>query len=156
VAAERYEWLKVPPDLAVRAAAWPLLHTGFDLVEVAAARGRQSRDPAVAYWELFERLDLGWVWDRIGQLPRTDRWQANARAAMRDDLLTELRRLTDASLRAGDVFTPPAEAVQRWLVANQRSVERVARVFSEIRAGGSFDVTTLSVALRQLRNLASR
>jgi len=59
-------------------------------------------------------------------------------------------------LRAGDVFTPPVEAVQRWLVSNQRSVDRLARVFSEIRAGATFDITTLSVALRQLRNLASR
>jgi glutamate dehydrogenase len=154
--AERYEWVHVPADLAVRAAAWPLLHTGFDLVEVANARGRPPRDAAAAYWELFERLDLRWVWDRVGQLPRIDRWQTHARAAMRDDLLSELRQLTDASLRSGDVFTPPAEAVQRWLVANRRPVERLARVFAEIRAGGTFDLTTISVALRQLRNLAAR
>jgi glutamate dehydrogenase len=155
-AAERYEWVTVPAALAVRAAAWPLLHTGFDVVEVATARGRSPRDVATAYWELFERLDLGWVWDRVGQLPRTDRWQTHARAAMRDDLLRELRQVTDASLRAGDVFTPPAEAVQRWLVANQRTVQRLARVFGEIRAAGTFDLTTVSVALRQLRNLAAR
>jgi glutamate dehydrogenase len=74
---------------------------------------------------------------------------------MRADLLTELRHLTDASLRAGDVYTPPAEAVQRWLVANTRPVERLRRVFADIRAGGTFDLTTVSVALRQLRNLAA-
>jgi glutamate dehydrogenase len=155
-ATERYEWMKVPSELATRAAAWPLLHIGFDLVEVARSRGRSPREAAVAYWELFERLDGGWVWDRVGQLPRTDRWQTHARGAMRDDLHTELRRLTDASLRAGDVFTPPEEAVALWLESNRRAVDRVARVFAEIRAGGTFDITTLSVALRQLRNLASR
>ena len=30
----------VPEDLAERAGVWPLLHTGFDLVEVADAHGR--------------------------------------------------------------------------------------------------------------------
>jgi glutamate dehydrogenase len=56
-------------------------------------------------------------------------------------------------LRAGDVFTPPAELVAAWLTANDRSVRRVREVFMEIRTGNVFDLTTLSVALRQLRNL---
>ena len=36
---------------------------------------------------------------------------------------------------------------------NERAVNRVRRVYAEIRSGGTFDLTTLSVALRQLRNL---
>jgi glutamate dehydrogenase len=153
---ERRRAAGVPDGLAERAAEWPLLHTGLDVVEVAAARGRVPRDVAAAYWELFERLELGWVWDRINQLPQNDRWQTHARAALQADLLSELRSLTDASLRAGDVYTPPAEAVQRWLVANGRPADRVRRVFAEIRASSTYDLTTLSVALRQLRNLAAR
>ena len=33
----------VPEHLAERAGVWPLLHTGFDLVEIAAAHGRDGR-----------------------------------------------------------------------------------------------------------------
>ena len=54
---------------------------------------------------------------------------------------------------AGDMFTPPAELIDRWVAANQRSVERIERIFSDIGNGGVFDLTTLSVALRQLRNV---
>jgi len=64
-----------------------------------------------------------------------------------------VRAITDEVLRAGDVFTAPADAITRWATANERSLARVAKVFTEIRAGGLFDLTTLSVALRQLRNL---
>ena len=47
------------------------------------------------HWELFDRLDLTWLWDGIGALPRADRWQTQARSALRDDLLTALAELTE-------------------------------------------------------------
>jgi glutamate dehydrogenase len=143
----------VPLPLARRAGIWPVLHTTLDVIEVANARGRSYEDTAAAYWTLFERLDLAWVWGRIGRLPRTDRWQATARGAMRDDLLAQLRLLTDDVLRAGDVFTPPTELVDEWCERNRRPAERAGKIFNDIRSGGTFDLTTLSVALRQLQNL---
>ncbi len=143
----------VPDDLARRAAIWPMLHAGLDMVEIAGARGRTPADVAATYLDIVERLDLVWLSNRIGALPRNDRWQSHARAALRDDLLAELRELTADVLRGGDVFAPPAELVDRWVEHNERAVNRVRRVYAEIRSGGTFDLTTLSVALRQLRNL---
>jgi glutamate dehydrogenase len=143
----------VPADLAARAARWPYLHTAFDIVEVAQARGRTPEDTASVYWGLFDVLDLSWFWDRIGLLPRNNRWQNHARAALRDDFLNELRALADEALRAGDMFTPVADVIERWATANERATARLTAVLAEIRSGGVFDLTTLSVALRQLRNL---
>jgi len=143
----------VPDDLARRAAMWPMLHAGLDLVEIAGARGRTPADVAATYLGIVDRLDLVWLRDRIGALPRNDRWQSHARAALRDDLMAELRELTADVLRSGDVFMPPAELVESWVQHNERAVNRVRRVYAEIRSGGTFDLTTLSVALRQLRNL---
>jgi len=152
-ARERYISAGVPPELAARAASWPLLHTLFDILEIAPARGRAPADVVGAYWALFDRLDLDWVWDRIGLLPRNDRWQTHARAALRDDLLAALRDLTDDALRSGDVFDPPAQLIEQWRSTNERAAERAAKAFKEIRSSNVFDLTTLSVALRQLRNL---
>ena len=143
----------VPSGLAEAAAAWPVLHTGWDLVEVARARGRTPLEAATVYWGLFDGLDVAWLWDRVGKLPRTDRWQSHARAAQRDDMMATLRDLAHDAMRAGDVFTPPAELVTSWLAANERNVRRVLDVFMEIRTANVFDLTTLSVALRQLRNV---
>ena len=143
----------VPSDLAEAAAVWPILHTGWDIVEVAQARGRSPLDAASVYWGLFDGLDVAWLWDRVGKLPRTDRWQSHARAAQRDDMMATLRDLADDALRAGDVFTSPDALVVSWLTANERTVRRVLDVFMEIRTGNVFNLTTLSVALRQLRNV---
>ena len=46
------------------------------------------------YFGIGSRLGLDWLRDRILELPRTDRWQSLARAALRDDLYRLHRSLT--------------------------------------------------------------
>ena len=138
----------VPEDLAERAGVWPLLHTGFDLVEVAAAHGMDIASVAAVEWSMFDELDLFWLWDGIGTLPRSDRWQTQARSAVRDDMLTALAELTTT------VIGSAGGSVEQWLDANERSVARAQAMLTEIRRAERYDLTTLSVALRQLRNLA--
>ena len=90
-----------------------------------------------------------WLWDGIGALPRSDRWQTQARGALRDDLLTRARRADRERARQ-----PGAHGRSRGGRANERSVQRAMAQLTEIRRADAFDITNLSVALRQLRNLA--
>ena len=62
-------------------------------------------------------------------------------------------RHVDQKDAATAVFTPCDDLVAGWLAANERTVRRVLDVFMEIRTSNVFDLTTLSVALRQLRNV---
>ena len=135
-----------PVGLADRSAVWPLMHTAFDTVELAERYGCRPAEAASTYWEVFERLEVTWLWNAIGALPRIDRWQTHARAAVRDDLLAAVADLV------ADVFEHGGDTAA-WAQANARAVERATSVFAEIRRGGSYDLTTLTVALRQLRNL---
>ena len=45
------------------------------------------------------------------------------------------------------------DALDAWFEANRAAVERAQEILGEIRAGGTFDLTTLPVALREVRNL---
>jgi glutamate dehydrogenase len=136
----------VPEQLAQRSALWPLLHTSFDVIELAERRQTEPARVARIYWQAFEAVDIGWLWDAIGALARSDRWQTQARAALRDDLLIVLADLTDECLLLG--------SVDEWMATNERVVARATAMFTEIRRAETFDITTLTVALRQLRNLA--
>ena len=136
----------VPQELAQRSALWPLLHTAFDVIELATREGLAVMDVARAYWQAFDAADVAWLWEAIGSLPRADRWQTQARSALRDDLLAALVDLADDVLYAG--------SVEAWLASNERVVARTMSMFTEIERADTFDLTTLSVALRQLRNLA--
>jgi glutamate dehydrogenase len=137
----------VPAELAARSARWAWLHPGFDIVEIALREGHTVADAATTYWATFDAFDLGWLWDGVGRLPRSDRWQEQARSAMRDDLMTVLADLTRHVMRSAD--GSPAT----WIERNERAVGRALAMHTEIRRAESFDLTTLSVALRQLRNL---
>jgi glutamate dehydrogenase len=137
----------VPPALAERSARWPWLHTAFDVVAVAHGQACNVADAAVSYWSVFDALELGWLWDSINDLPRSDRWQEQARSALRDELLTVLADLTSEVMRTDDGSTA------RWIRANDRAVNRALAMHTEIRRAESLDLTTLWVALRQLRNL---
>jgi glutamate dehydrogenase len=135
----------VPESLAQRSVVWPLMHTGFDIIDLAIRQNLTVRQTAAAYWDVFAELDVGWLWDAVGMLPRNDRWQTQARSALRDDLMSALADLAEEALYVG--------SARDWAAANERVVKRTMVMFAEIRRADAYDLTTLSVALRQLRNL---
>ncbi len=151
-AAARFVTSGVPDELALRAAAWPLLHLSLDLIEVAAARRVPVARAAAVAFALSDRLGLDWLRDRIDLLPQLDRWQSMSRTALRDDFTAEWRGLTADVLR-GDPLAEAADVVDAWVVVNERAVTRCRQVFADVRAGGGFDLATLSVCIRAVRNL---
>ncbi len=144
----------VSEALADRAAVWGRLHAAFDIVDLADAYGRSVTDVARIYWGVFDRLDLGWLWERVGALPRQTRWMNQARSAVRDDLTDALRSLTEGVLRFGDSLDEPTVLVLGWVQAEARAVERTADLLADVRAAGVFDLASLTVAVHQLWVLA--
>ena len=137
----------VDESLAERSSAWPLMHTAFDIIDIAARFQTDLVSVAGIYWNLFDALDMLWLWDGVGALPRSTRWETQARSALRDDLLIGLADLTEDVIRAG-------ADIAVWMAGNERAVGRLAAMFNEVRRSGTFDITTLTVGLRQLRNVS--
>ncbi len=73
----------------------------FDIVEIAHTRGTQRRRCGRrVLGDCSMRSTSAWLWDGVGHLPRSDRWQTQARSALRDDLLTVLADLTRQVMRS--------------------------------------------------------
>jgi glutamate dehydrogenase len=136
----------VPPELAERITHLEALVPTFELVEIAAAAELNIAAAAEVYFALGTRLELHWLRDRIVDLPRETRWEAMARAALRDDVYSEQAGLTAEVLRAG-------AGVELWQAENASAIERSLQVLSDIRSGGTLDLARLSVAVREIRNL---
>ncbi|HYB27089.1 MAG TPA: NAD-glutamate dehydrogenase [Solirubrobacteraceae bacterium] len=143
----------VPNALARRAAGMPFMLALFDIVEVAAATEREPTEVLQVYFRLGSRLDLNWLRDRIIDLPRANRWQALARASLRDDLFNLYRELTRKVLDAGGRGAPAEAAIEAWSERNAETLERALGMVAEIRASRIYDNTTLPVALREIRAL---
>jgi glutamate dehydrogenase len=135
----------VPPNLAVRVASLPTMFAALDIVEVARETGLDVESVAEVHFHLGSGLELHWLRDRIVALPRGDRWSALARAALRDDLYSLHRALTAEVLRSG-------AGVDAW-VGENLGVERYLATLADVRLGRTFDLTTLPVVVREVRNL---
>ena len=145
----------VAPELARRVASMSALLAVFDIVQDAETSDCSRQLTTTVYFGIGARLGLDWLRDRIFELPRSDRWQALARAALRDDLYELHRALTRDVL--AEAQTPRRDggeaAIERWLERNASPVARAEEVLSDVRASESYDTTTLPVLLRELKNL---
>ena len=145
----------VPRRVAATAAGLGPMGAALDVVEVARRCGHAIEAVAAVYLALGERLHLDRLRDRVNALPRLDRWQTGARSALRDELAAERRGLT-ADVLAGATGASPAEQIEQWAARNTVALTRYVEVIDEIEAGSNFDLTTLSVAVRELRELRTR
>jgi glutamate dehydrogenase len=143
----------VPRGLATRVASMQALLSVFDIVEDATASGRDQEAVTAIYFTIGSRLELDWLRDRILELPRADRWQALARAALRDDLYSLHRSLTHEVLRVGGPEAAGDQAIDLWWHHNAAGIERCLGLIADVQASRTYDTTTLPVALREVRNL---
>ena len=142
----------VPGELAVRVASLSTMFSTFDVVDVAAETDLEVEVVARVYFLLGSRLKLHWLRDRIVALPRDDRWQALARAALRDDLYSLHRELTAEMLSGASSDADLDALVDAW-IADNPAAERCLETLADIRVGRVFDLTTLPVAVREVRNM---
>jgi glutamate dehydrogenase len=151
-AAEELVSAGVPPALADRVGYLESILPALDLVDVAAATGLSFEEVTRVYFAIDDQLELHSLRDRIAALPREERWEALARRALWEDLQSEHRALTADVLRESE-NGPVTERVGTWIAHNAAAVERCVHVLGDVKAGGASDLATLSVAVREIRNL---
>jgi glutamate dehydrogenase len=144
----------VPAETAHRVASMPALLSVFDIVVDAGLTGADQAQVTQIYFGISSRLGLDWLRDRILELPRDDRWQALARAALRDDLYRLQRSLTREILLSAAEFEA-ADPLEDWLERNAGEVERTDAVLADVKGSRAYDTTTLPVVLRELRSLVA-
>ena len=76
-----------------------------------------------------------------------------ARAALRDDLFGLHAELTADVMSEGPVEGTVAARLDAWMAGNTQPVARCLEILGDIRTAGTYDLTTLAVALREVRNL---
>ena len=148
--------LGVPEDLARRVATLNAMSSALDIIDVASSTGHSLETVAAVYFILGERLKIHWLREHIEDLPRDNRWRMLSRAALRDDLFDQEATLTAEILHEvpdGDLSAE--DRVDSWIESKGEPVERVLQVLRDINSSGTFDLSTLSVALRETRNLTN-
>jgi glutamate dehydrogenase len=143
----------VPEALASRIAVLPPAYMLLGVIEIAH---REHLDPGVVarlHFALGERLGLPALVQRILALPRADRWQTMARAALRDDLHAVHAQLTAQVLAQTSDDDDADTRIAAWEEAETVVVSRATATLEEICAEEHADLARLSVGLRVVRGL---
>jgi glutamate dehydrogenase len=146
-ASRRLEKEGVPAQLARHAAGFDAMFGTLDIVEVARELARDIDTVARVYFRVSGELDFPWLRTRVGMLAADDHWHTRAKAALRDDLAAILRNLTADALQGEG---GPAA----WKTRNAPRQERFRQILADLHAAEAPDLAMLSVAVRELRNLA--
>ena len=145
--------LGAPDELALETASLLDAYGLLDVVEIARVTGADVLDVARLYFVLSERYEVDVMLSRITQLPRDDRWGSLARMALRSDLYGALSGLTRTVVEATPGMTDAVQRVESWESHQAEGLARARATLDEIAALETFDVATLSVALRTIRTL---
>ncbi len=151
----RYVEAGAPAALAALLASFETLPAALDLVEVGDALDREVESVAQAYFALGGWLEFPWLRGKVAGLPSTSHWQALAKAALRDDLAGMQRQLTADALRAAGAGDAQ-QAIATWEEGNRPLLERLRQVHADLRAHKTPDLAMISVAMKELRNIAAR
>ncbi|MER6129516.1 NAD-glutamate dehydrogenase [Streptomyces sp. NPDC001795] len=143
----------VPDELATRVAGFSSAFPALDIVSVADRTGKDPMAVAEVYYDLADRLRITQLMDRIIELPRADRWQSMARAAIREDLYAAHAGLTAEILAVGNGQSTPEQRFKGWEERNTAILSRARTTLDEISNSDSFDLANLSVAMRTMRTL---
>jgi glutamate dehydrogenase len=142
----------VPLEFATQVASLVFLLSALDIVEVAKTTSVKLETVAALHFMLGTELKLHWLREQIGDLPRDNRWTALSRSSLRDELYRTHRELTTVVLQTNTELEPKAQ-LNAWLEKKQTRLERCQQVLSELSHVNKPDLSMLSVALREIRNL---
>jgi len=143
----------VPEDLASRVAVLQPAYAVLGIVETAAHDQLDPAEVTRVHFALGERLGLPKLVSRILELPRADRWQTMARAALRDDLHAVHAQLTSQVLETTSPDDPAPARIAAWEDSDEVIVTRAVQTLEEICADEDADLARMSVGLRVVRGL---
>ena len=138
---------------------WAELFETFPLLDVAKISeglGESQTSVASVYYALYNRYGVDALLERITSLPRNDRWQALARAALRDDLYATISDMVRNVMDSTDPGAASMERISAWEAQNEEQLARSVRMFAEVNDLEQDDMASLSVALRLLRSIVRR
>ncbi|TJY62940.1 NAD-glutamate dehydrogenase [Sinimarinibacterium sp. CAU 1509] len=141
----------VPEALAQQLANTMVLGCAPDIIQLATGAGVSVRQAAGVYFEVGDRLHILWLLSAVLGLRLTSKWQALARANLREDTYRLHRNVAELALQHPGAT--PQEQVENWVQSNPARINFGMRRLQELQMLNAHDFMTLAVGVRELRKL---
>ncbi|WP_290637367.1 NAD-glutamate dehydrogenase [Aquisalimonas sp.] len=144
----------VPEALARDIAQLAPLGAAMDISLIAEDTGCTPGRAAAVYYQLGHSLGLRWLDNAVRGLTTTTQWEERCRLGLEDDFALYLRLLATSVLQGDDAARTPEEQVQEWQTAMAGPTGRLAQTLDDIGTLGQPDLSMLTVAVQDLKNVA--
>ncbi len=144
----------VPMELATKVASARPMYHALNIIEAATRHQADVYQVAVIYFTLVDRLELFWFREQIDKNPVDDRWSVLAKAAFKSDLDWAQRELTIGVLNLDVEAKNKGARVNVWFEKHKGLIDRWNTVLTDLRSATNKDFAILSVAVRELLDLA--
>jgi glutamate dehydrogenase len=142
----------VPAGLARQVGAADRLFSALDIAEIAESAHCELDTASQVHFGAGERLGLERLRQQIDSLATETHWQTLAKVALADELADLQRSIALDVLTSG--VGPAAQRLASWEERSAVAIARVRRLQAELAEAPMTDLAMLSVALREIRQLA--
>ncbi len=144
----------IPDDLASLASLPVTVFSALNIVDAARTLDVPPELVAKVYFALGDVLGLGWFANQVSDVKVETYWQAMAREAFLDDIESQMRTLSISIIRLGGEDLNIESILSQWMEQHRLLVGRWRTMVTELQGAAGTDYAMLSVALRELLDLA--
>jgi glutamate dehydrogenase len=146
---------KLPKELAEELADKTTLASAFDIIEIKSKLLSDTENTAKLFYAVSERLKLPWIRSAISKTIVRNHWNNLAIVNMRNELHINQHNLTEMILQSVTDKCHITQALAQWEERHSEALERYDNMVNELTAMRSLDFPSTSVAVSEVRRLAS-
>ena len=146
--------VNVPEEVATRVASARSMYHALNIILAANAYATDVYLVAHIYFALVDHLELQVFRDKINEHSVTHRWSVLAKTMFKADLDKVQRELTASVIRTGGTSRYVNQRVDAWVEKRLEMVTRWRTLLTDLRSDTIVDFSIISVAIRELFELA--
>lgn len=144
----------VPAELALKIAGMKGMYHAWNIVTLALEQDVELFRVAKIYIMIADRLDLFWFREQIDAYPSGTRWAILAKASYKGDLDNIQRDLTRAIIEFETKARSIPGRLRAWIEHHADTIDRWNTILASLRGMDAKDFAILSIAIRNLKDLA--
>ncbi len=144
----------VPDEIASKIAICRASYSALNIAHSADKYKADLSRVSHIYFTLADRLELDQFREQINTFPVDNHWTVLARAAIKGDLDWQMRALTAGVIKLNKSASGYKHCVNAWFELHKTLIDRWESILTELRGSSAINFAMLSVAIRELEDLA--
>lgn len=130
------------------------MYSALDIVEAATENDIPVKMLVSAYFMVGSKLKLGWFREQIKNYPVRHHWDSLARAAYRDDIDCQQRKIALGVLKICGLEMDPKQTIEAWHKSQSGLIDHWDAMMQEMTLQSDREFTMFAVAMRELLDIA--